>query len=423
MGVWSRIHATSAVALLPALAVAPALGAGLLAAWLVFSRPQRPAPSRDAALVLAVVVALVAMVHGDGWATVALTVTAGAVLAVAVMRLDAGTTRSSSVVAGLGAAAAALGLAVVALGEAASTGFAQVATATYHPNLTAALALALVGGSALALRGGWAQRSAGALGVVAALTLLVLTGSRGGLVGLAFALAVLGVVALARLLVLVRRPLVGSILATGATLVLLVGLQALLMAPDRLTPWLPDVWTRGVDAVENAALQGDVASAPPLVERLRRLQDPLATSGGRVGTWRLAHEMIATRPMLGFGFDAIERVYGPGAASELSHPLAHPHHGILSMLLEGGALFTVAVLVLLGGLAWRLLAAAIRGDVAAALVVASFLGLVAMELLDSVLRVGAVGGVALVVLVMGASSPPERVHAAAVPDRATSQRG
>jgi glucose uptake protein GlcU len=48
------------------------------------------------------------------------------------------------------------------------------------------------------------------------------------------------------------------------------------------------------------------------------------------------------------------------------------------------------------------------GDVAAALVAASFLGLVAMELLDSVLRVGAVGGVALVVLVMGAAMSGEQ---------------
>ena len=204
-------------------------------------------------------------------------------------------------------------------------------------------------------------------------------------------------------------------LVTLLTLALFVGLQSLLMAPDRLAPWLPDVWTRSIDVVEGATLQDGAATAPPLVERLRRLQDPLGTSGGRLGAWMLTREMIATRPTLGFGFDAIERVYAPGAASELAHPLAHPHHGILSMLLQGGALFTVAVLVLLAGLAWRLLWAAIRGDAVAALIAAAFLGLVAMELLDSVLRVGAVGGVALVVLVMGAGSSEPNADATPAP--------
>ena len=74
------------------------------------------------------------------------------------------------------------------------------------------------------------------------------------------------------------------------------------------------------------------------------------------------------------------------------------------MLLEGGALLAVAVLVLLGGLTWRLMRAAVHGDAVSGAIAAAFLGLVAMELLDSVLRVGAVGGVALVVLVMGAGT-------------------
>ena len=190
--------------------------------------------------------------------------------------------------------------------------------------------------------------------------------------------------------------------AAGGTLVMLVGLQALLMAPDRLAPWLPQVWSQGVDAVESTARTA--GTDLPLVERLRLLEDPLGTSGGRLGAWMLAREMIATRPTLGFGFGAVQRVYAPGAASELANPLTHPHHGILTMLLEGGALLAVAVLVLLGGFAWRLLRAAVHGDAVAGIVAAALLGLGAMELLDSVLRVWAIGALALVVLVMGAGT-------------------
>jgi hypothetical protein len=404
VGVWPRLHAASAVALLPALALAPAVGAGVLALWLVLTRPRRPAPSRDAALVLAAVIAAVAIVHGGGWWAVLVPLAVGGALAAAVVRLDAGVTRAAAAAAGIGAAAAALGLAVVAFADASTRGFAQVATATHHPNATAALALALAAGSALALRGTWAARVAGAVGVLAGLALLVLTGSRGGLVGVAFAVAVLALLGLARLLARARRPLAGTVLLAGSTLVMLVGLQALLMAPDRLAPWLPRLWSQGADSVESTARTTGSSADLTLLQRLRLLEDPLGSSGGRLGAWKLAREMIATRPTLGFGFGAVERVYAPGAASELANPLAHPHHGILTMLLEGGALFAVAVLVLLGGFTWRLLRAAMCGDVAAALVAASFLGLVAMELLDSVLRVGAVGGVALVVLVIGAGS-------------------
>ena len=402
MGVWSRLHTASAVALLPTLALAPVVAAGLLVLWLALARPLRTAKSRDAALVLAAVIAVVAIVHAGEWWLVLATIAVGAALAAAVVRLDATVTRAAAVAAGLGAVGTALGLALAAFSDASAQGFAQVATAAYHPNATAALALALVAGSALAMRGAWIARLAGAIGVGAGLVLLVLTGSRGGLLGVAFAVGILALLALARLLALAKRPLAGAVLAAGGSLVMLVGLQALLMAPDRLAPWLPQVWSQGVEAVEST---GRTTGADlPLVERLRLLEDPLGTSGGRLGAWKLAREMIATRPTLGFGFGAVQRVYAPGAASELANPLTHPHHGILTMLLEGGALLAVAVLVLLGGFAWRLLRAAVHGDAVAGIVAAAFLGLVAMELLDSVLRVGAVGGVALVALVMGAGT-------------------
>ena len=416
MGVRSRLHTASALTLAPTLALAPAVGAGLLALWLALARTRRAAPSRDAAFVLAAAVAVVGVVHATAWGEALVTIAAGVAVAAAIIRIDATVTRTAAVAAGVGAAGAALGLAFVALRQAATHGFTQAATGAYHPNATAALALALVAGSALALRGTWIARLAGAFGMGAGLVLLGLTASRGGLVGVAFAVGILTLLALARLLVRARRRRAGALLAAGGALVLLVSLQALLMVPDRLEPWLPRVWSPAeVDAVDSTE-RAPGATADALLDRLRRLEDPLGTSGGRHGAWKLAREMIATRPTLGFGFGAVQRVYAPGAASELADPLAHPHHGILFMLLEGGALLTVAMLVLLGGFVWRLLRAAVRGDAVAAIVAAAFLGLVAMEMLDSVLRVGAIGGVALVALVMGAGSAGS---AGARPDHAS----
>lgn len=394
MGVWPRLHAALAIALVPLLAVTPAWGAGALVLWAALARPRRRAPSRDAALVLAAVVAAVALVHGRTWDAVAWPLLVAAALAAVIVRLDAAATRGATVATGLGAAATAVALAGVALGEALATGFAQVATASYHPNATAAIALGLAAASALAFRGGWLERALGAVGLVASLALLVLTGSRGGVVGVVIALAAGVALALGFVLVRAGRGRIGALTAGALVVALLVTTQALLLTPERWTALLP--------AGSLARLDG--AGEGILLERLARLADPLAASGGRVGAWTFARELIAHRPFLGYGFDAIERVYGPAAASELANPLAHPHHGVLTMLLQGGALFAVAVLVLLGHLGARLVRAAVAGDGSAAVAVAALAGLVAAEMLDAVARTGQVGGLMLLALVLATAT-------------------
>jgi hypothetical protein len=376
----------------------------VLAVWLALAQPHRPAPTRDAALVLAAVIAVVAVVHGGSWPTVLAVVVAGAAAAAAIVRLDATATREAAVAAGLGAAATAIGLAGWGFAEAQATGFAQISPATVHPNATAALALGLAAGSALAWRGGWLLRGLGVAGVGASLVLVVLTGSRGGLVGLMLAMAMLLLLALGRALALARRPLAGTITAAGGAFVLLIGLQSLLMAPERWADWWASMWATGNETVAEASPLSDL----PLLERLARLRDPLGTSGGRLAAWKLAREMIAHRPVLGYGLDAVERVYAPGAASELSHPLSHPHHGVLTLVLQGGTLFAVAVLTLLAGLGLRSTRAAVRGDAVAAIAAAVLVGLIGAELLDSVVRYGNVGGPALVVLLLATATERHR---------------
>lgn len=393
MGVWPRLHAALAVALVPSLVAAPAVGAGVLAVWTLFARPRRPAAARDALLVLLAVVAAVALVHGRSWDAVAVPLLVAGALTVAMLRLDAGATRAAAVATGVGAAATATALAGGAVAQALAGGFGQVATATFHPNATAALALGLAASSALALRGGRLERLLGGLGVMAALALLLLTGSRGGVVGLLVASAVALAVGLGYLATRGGRPRAGWIVAGAGAVALLVATQAVLGNPARWSALLPTDALQAVDAAGDAAL----------FERLARLADPLATSGGRVGAWNFARELVAHRPFLGYGFDAVDRVYAPAAAAELASPLAHPHHGVLTLLLQGGALFAVAVLVLAARWGGRALRAALADDVAAAVAVAALAGLVATEMLDSVARFGSVIAPLLLALLLTAA--------------------
>ena len=70
------------------------------------------------------------------------------------------------------------------------------------------------------------------------------------------------------------------------------------------------------------------------------------------------------------------------------------------MMLQGGALLAAGVLTLLAGLGLRLLRAAVDGDASAAVAAAVLAGLIAADFLNAVLRVGIIGGPALVVILM-----------------------
>ena len=243
------------------------------------------------------------------------------------------------------------------------------------------------------------------LAMASAILLLLLTGSRGGLLGVAATVTALVLIAAVRVLLLPRRPSVADRGVLVAMLIVVAAFQAVLGAPDRVASWLPSRVEAGVTTTRSTELatQRDAS----VFDRFRMLLEPLGESGGRLASWKLAREMIAHRPLLGYGFDATERVFAPGADSELRNPLAHPHHGALTLLLDGGALLLVATLTLLAMVAWRLGRAAIRGDVSAGFALAVLVGLVVTEMLDSVLRFGQIGGPALVVLLL-ATAPRTR---------------
>jgi O-antigen ligase len=330
-------------------------------------------------------VRVVGVVHAPSIVYAAVAVAAAAAIGWVWRRVGATVDAASAAAFGLGAAATAVGLAGASLEEALASGFAQTHVATTHPNVTGAVALALGAASTLAARrGGALGVLVAVVGVAAALGVVVLTGSRGTGVGVVLGVAALGVVALARWLGR-RRPLAATVLALGGPLVLLVAFQAVAFSPTRADAW----WPRTVTVVADAL---GVDDSTPLGQRMLQLQNPMGATGGRLINWRVTRELIAVRPFLGFGFDAVHTVYRNEALFRTSTPLHHPHHGPLTMALQGGSLLLVAVAALVLAVGWGLAGAAVRGDWVAAVVLAFGVGVVGADLLDLVMVQGVVAG-------------------------------
>lgn len=191
-----------------------------------------------------------------------------------------------------------------------------------------------------------------------------------------------------------RRPLAATVVVFGVPLVLLVAFQAIAFSPQRADAW----WPRTVATVGDAL---GVDESTPLGRRFLALREPLGQTGGRLINWRVTRELIAVRPFLGFGLDAVHSVYRNEALFRTSTPLAHPHHGPLTLALQGGALLLVAVAMLVLMVGWLLAGAAVRREGVAAVVLAFGVGVVGADLLDVVMVQGVVAG-PLAVAALGA---------------------
>jgi hypothetical protein len=402
-GVRSNVHTACALLVVPALVLVPVAGLGLVALWLLLGRARRRAGTREAAAIVAAIGTAVAIMHAASWQAALWPAITSVAVAAMLVRLDAVAARETAIVLGLGAVATAVGIVIASLFESGPLAAVNVDTMTFHRSATAALALVLAAGSSLAWRGSVASRWLGSIGVVAAVVVLLSTDSRSGFVGFLVALAVLGLIGLGRVTALAGSRRAGVAFAAGGAVVVLVAVQVVLIAPAH------DASTLMARVTGDLATRGmgwGARTDESLLNRLQQLDDPIRASAGRLAAWKLTHEMIAERPLLGHGFDAVERLYAPRADDELWLALGHPHHAILIMVLQGGTLFAAAVLTLLAGIALRLVRAAVEGDASAAMAAAVLAGLVAAEFLNAVTRVGIVGGPALVVLLMATSSSP-----------------
>ena len=188
---------------------------------------------------------------------------------------------------------------------------------------------------ALALR---ARRSPGlvwfwllaALATLVMLAALVMSWSRGALLGLAAGAALVG-------LALGRRvwPLVA-----------LLGIVLLLLAP-RLTSAVPtDVMARLTETVEYAGQ--DLTSVEITDENFSVVE--------RAAHWEAAWRMFSSRPWLGVGTGQYATVYPSVAIARWEDPLGHAHNYYLNVLAEGGLVGLAAyVAVMLAAISavWR----------------------------------------------------------------------
>jgi O-antigen ligase len=259
------------------------------------------------------------------------------------------------------------------------------------PN-TATMVMALGGPLAAQrlLRGSrWERAAAGAL-LLLLLGSIVASGSRGALLAAFAGLAVLAA--------LTVRPSRRKVFAVGGVAVALLVAVAVMRAPDPLPPGTPSAFVppfAGHDAESPFEPTGDFVDAnfvlrleddvghPGLgVADTRRRTRTLLNSSGRAQAWTGTLELVAERPIAGYGFGLEDKVF---VDRYISFNSAVPENSYLGLSLQLGAaglvaLVTVlALLLVTGAKAYgrlddraRLLLAACAGAVVAGLVLGGF---------------------------------------------------
>lgn len=342
-----RVRSLALVVLPLGLLVYPVVGLLAFVAFVATSSLQRrwPIVVPTAALVASLALSTVASPRPAGaWAGLAGALAAGALLVTWSTRIA----RKDVRFVALGLAAGGVVLAAKAMLDVFAFGAIRASGFQFHPNVlgtSAMLALFGILASRDGVRNG-GERALMAAGLVGAAGAIVLSGSRGALLGLLVGLATF---------VLVRRP----------------------RAPRgrRWPTWVAALVVM-VAAAVLTALVTSTGDAAPWIRRAAQL-DGLGDDRGRIETWFLALELAGRSPVLGHGFGAW-RALVAGAEPTLDLTILPNSHDLyLELLLDTGALGLVAFLawiVALGAASWRagrassgVTAAAALGALAAAL--------------------------------------------------------
>ncbi len=373
------LRAGLSAALLPAWIVHPLIGVVVMTVWWFTRRAQ---PRFDAAIVVpAVGAAVVLVAHPTQFGTVAAHLAALAVATVSILAARrAVDTRDASTI-GTGAAVTAVALAAAGLYVVASRGTVQVHPATFHPNLTAGLGLVLMGGTALAMGAVRWRNVLGCVGAASGLGIILLSGSRSGVIGLLFAGSAALVMALLRRWMGRRRHHARQI-ATALVLSAVIAVAALQWAV--FDPTILGL-SRPPAAIVTSGTTIDTGAGAPWHVRLATIVDPWSASGARIANWRVAWIVIAERPFFGYGFERAIPVYQSRTRSTLMVANDHPHNSTLLVLLQGGTLFATSLGFGAVSFAYRLARRIALGDRTAAHVTATAFGLFAADRFDLLL--------------------------------------
>jgi O-antigen ligase len=323
---------------------------------------------------------IVLLAHAPSVPFAFLTVAAVAATTILLVAMRHGLSRPHANAIGASAAGTAIVLAGWSVASVALFGIAQPHPGTHHPNLAAAIGMALAGAASLTWREGRRGAVAASAGVIAGILVVLSSGSRSGVVGLAVAVsAVLALTIVRRWTRGVRRPgrvAALIVVAAGAGLGLL---QAAAFDPAAFG--LP----RSAGAVSLSGTTVDPAAGESLPSRLSSLADPWRAAGARIANWRVARQIAGDRPFLGYGFDAAIDVYRSATEQSLMVTNAHPHNSLLLALLQGGTVFVTALAYGVVTIAWRLTRRAVVGDGAATIVASVSIGVLAADRFDLLL--------------------------------------
>ncbi len=399
MDLRGRFGTALSALLIPAWVANPVAGVVVAVAWAFAVRAR-------VRIDLAIVVpasggAIALLAHARSVPTALAAVAAVAATTVLLLAIRHGLSRPHVIAIGYSAAATSIVLAGASIASIAFFGIAQPHPGTHHPNVAAGIGIALAGAAALSWGYGRCGRVAASAGVIAALLLVVVSGSRSGVVGLAVAgAAVLAWTIMRRWNRDVRRPGRAAALIVVAAAGGLGLLQAVVFDPA--TFGLP----RTAGAVSLSGVTVDGAAGESVATRLASLADPWRAAGARIANWRVARQIAGDRPFLGYGFESALDVYRSATQRSLMVTNSHPHNSLLLALLQGGTVFVTALLFGIVTFAWRLTRRAVVGDRAAAIVASALIGVLAADRFDLLVANASISSLLLVAALAVLARPP-----------------
>lgn len=391
----TRIQLACSAAIGPILIFNFYLGLAYVLIWLLYVSITERSQMREVhvpspVLMLLVIVMALLIIHPED-ATFPERFLAGVAILIAVLTYQplSSAVERNALGLSIGGGIASVSLLVWSVVEAVQLNFGQVNTVTYHPNISAALSIAV---GALAAPLLWSGVKAaivlGRISLVAVAVVVVLSGSRGGLVGLGVALGVWCCLAILPRVAGLRWLLQPTVLVVVG-LGLQLGIRIMAMGAA-----LPPSNFGGASASFNNPVTSGV-NQTTAIGRFVELANPVAASGARIAGWMVARQLIAERPFTGYGFSQAFVHYRYEANDRLLVSNLHPHSTLLLVMLQGGAVLLTALTYWLASLMYSICKLVANGYRTAALSIAMIMGLMGADAFDVILGNSQVGFVAL----------------------------
>lgn len=388
-----KLHTVLSFALIPSVSFLGEVGLPILALWVLFwpAGIMRGPQKWDPPVVLVIAACVFVLVVHSTSAFYSILAIAIGVLAGGIVLRIASTIQPNQVKnLSAGSALTLIGLFFIAVVQSWMSGFGQVQPATFHPNMSAALVFALAAVTAPGLSGYAGRGQSSGLGsilrwlrlagIISALPTIVLTGSRSGLVGVAAALVAFVVVISCHYL-LRGIPKVAVLAPVVVMLALLVTVHTLAVTPTaRARQSWSTLYEAPVPGLGTGSPTDDIAA------RFAELSNLRSASGTRVANWAVARQLVAERPLFGYGFAEALQTFQREARDRVLIPTTHPHNSALLLALQGGGMLLAAAMLLAltygYRLSWAIRIAGVKSGLSPAILLSILFGLLFADTFD-----------------------------------------